>query len=258
MATLVQAVRLALHYGEDAPRRHRRLRRGRRPAARRRLHRHAGAQDRLELAARRARHHRHGDGHRLRRRPAGLRDPVLRLRLQHHRPAQGRRQSALGRRPASYDMPIVVMTPTGSGIRGSLYHSHCFESWASRLAGWKIVMPSQRPRRLRPDALGHRRSEPGAGAAAQGAAAGRRRRGCIPGEPADDEELSRMIDAPVGDRSELEAAVAGRARSTSSRSAQASWSARGPTARSSATAGRCRCACRPPTNWPASTASRST
>ena len=23
-----------------------------------------------------------------------------------------------------YDMPIVVMTPTGSGIRGSLYHSH--------------------------------------------------------------------------------------------------------------------------------------
>ena len=42
----------------------------------------------------------------------------------------------------NYDMPIVVMTPTGSGIRGSLYHSHSFESWASRLAGWKIVMPS--------------------------------------------------------------------------------------------------------------------
>src|SRR5437868_1191085 len=42
----------------------------------------------------------------------------------------------------NFDMPIVLMTPTGSGIRGSLYHSHSFESWASRLAGWKIVMPS--------------------------------------------------------------------------------------------------------------------
>ena len=41
-----------------------------------------------------------------------------------------------------WDMPIVLMTPSGSGIRGSLYHSHSFESWASRLAGWKIVMPS--------------------------------------------------------------------------------------------------------------------
>src|SRR5260370_15807808 len=41
-----------------------------------------------------------------------------------------------------YPMSIVVMMPTGSGIRGSLYHSHSFESWASRLAGWKIVMPS--------------------------------------------------------------------------------------------------------------------
>ena len=41
-----------------------------------------------------------------------------------------------------YEMPIVVMTPNGSGIRGSLYHSHSFESWASRLAGWKVVMPS--------------------------------------------------------------------------------------------------------------------
>src|SRR5689334_6161807 len=41
-----------------------------------------------------------------------------------------------------FDMPMVVMTPTGAGIRGSLYHSHCFESWASRLAGWKIVLPS--------------------------------------------------------------------------------------------------------------------
>src|SRR5437667_12116115 len=42
----------------------------------------------------------------------------------------------------NFDMPIVVMMPSGSGIRGSLYHSHSFESWAARLAGWKIVMPS--------------------------------------------------------------------------------------------------------------------
>src|SRR5918911_4418938 len=42
----------------------------------------------------------------------------------------------------AFDMPIVMMTPTGAGIRGSLYHSHSYESWASRLPGWKIVMPS--------------------------------------------------------------------------------------------------------------------
>ena len=42
----------------------------------------------------------------------------------------------------AWDMPIVVMTPSGSGIHGSIYHSHSFDSWASRLTGWKIVMPS--------------------------------------------------------------------------------------------------------------------
>ncbi|HLW65235.1 MAG TPA: alpha-ketoacid dehydrogenase subunit beta, partial [Gemmataceae bacterium] len=42
----------------------------------------------------------------------------------------------------AFPMSIVVMMPSGSGIRGSLYHSHSFESWASRLTGWKIVMPS--------------------------------------------------------------------------------------------------------------------
>lgn len=100
-----------------------------------------------------------------------------------------------------YDMPIVVMTPNGAGIRGSIYHSHSFESWASRLAGWKVVMPSNAldayglviaaikdpnpvlvllPKsllRLKCDRL-------------------------IPGEPADYDELCRMIDAPVGNRSD--------------------------------------------------------
>ena len=75
----------------------------------------------------------------------------------------------------NFDMPIVVMTPSGSGIRGSLYHSHSFESWASRLAGLEGRHAQQPPRCLRPDALGHRRSQPGHGAAAQGPAARARR-----------------------------------------------------------------------------------
>ncbi len=96
-----------------------------------------------------------------------------------------------------FDMPIVVMTPSGSGIRGSLYHSHSFESWATRLPGWKIVMPSnaldayglmlsaiQDPNPvmvLLPKALLRMRGdEP------------------LPGEPADEDALKSMIDAPVG------------------------------------------------------------
>jgi 2-oxoisovalerate dehydrogenase E1 component beta subunit len=100
----------------------------------------------------------------------------------------------------NYDMPIVVMTPSGSGIRGSLYHSHSFESWASRLAGWKVVMPSNPldgyglmlsaivdPNPvlvLLPKALLRVRGDQ-----------------LLPGEPADESKLKEMIDAPVGDRS---------------------------------------------------------
>jgi 2-oxoisovalerate dehydrogenase E1 component beta subunit len=99
-----------------------------------------------------------------------------------------------------YAMPIVLMMPSGSGIRGSLYHSHSFESWASRLAGWKIVMPSNAldayglmlsaikdpnpVMYLMPKALLRMRSDK-----------------LIPGEPEDFEELKSRIDAPVGDRS---------------------------------------------------------
>lgn len=101
----------------------------------------------------------------------------------------------------NYEMPIVLMTPSGSGIRGSLYHSHSFESWASRLAGWKIVMPStpldayglmlsaiidpNPVMVLLPKALLRVRGEE-----------------LIPGEPEDENELKKMIDAPVGDRLE--------------------------------------------------------
>ena len=65
----------------------------------------------------------------------------------------------------TFAMPIVVMTPSGSGIRGSMYHSHSFESWASRLRGVEGGDAEQPAGRLRPDALGHRRPEPGHGAA---------------------------------------------------------------------------------------------
>lgn len=39
-------------------------------------------------------------------------------------------------------MPMTVMTPVGSGIRGSIYHSHSFDATATHIPGWKIVMPS--------------------------------------------------------------------------------------------------------------------
>jgi 2-oxoisovalerate dehydrogenase E1 component beta subunit len=100
----------------------------------------------------------------------------------------------------NWSMPLVVMTPSGSGIRGSLYHSHSFESWASRLAGWKVVMPSNPL-----DAYGLMLSAivdpnpvlvllPKALLRVRGTQK-------IPGEPADEEELKSRIDAPVGDRS---------------------------------------------------------
>jgi 2-oxoisovalerate dehydrogenase E1 component beta subunit len=100
----------------------------------------------------------------------------------------------------AFPMQIVVMMPSGSGIRGSLYHSHSFESWASRLAGWKIVMPSnaldayglmlsaiEDPNPvmyLMPKALLRVRGEQ-----------------LLPGEPAEEQKLKEMIDAPLGDRS---------------------------------------------------------
>nr|HPI41402.1 alpha-ketoacid dehydrogenase subunit beta [Pseudobdellovibrionaceae bacterium] len=37
----------------------------------------------------------------------------------------------------NFPLPLVVMTPVGAGIHGSVYHSHSFDSWASRLPGWK-------------------------------------------------------------------------------------------------------------------------
>ncbi|PIE02668.1 MAG: alpha-ketoacid dehydrogenase subunit beta [Acidobacteria bacterium] len=41
-----------------------------------------------------------------------------------------------------FKVPLVCMTPVGAGIHGSIYHSHSFESMATRIPGWKIVLPS--------------------------------------------------------------------------------------------------------------------
>ena len=98
-----------------------------------------------------------------------------------------------------YDMPLVVMTPNGAGIRGSMYHSHSFESWASRLPGWKVVMPSNAL-----DAYGLMLAaikDPNPVLVLLPKALLRAKdTRLIPGEPADADELSRMIDAPVNDR----------------------------------------------------------
>lgn len=100
----------------------------------------------------------------------------------------------------NYTMPMVVMTPVGAGIRGSVYHSHSFDSWATRLPGWKVVMPStpleayglmlsaiEDPNPvlfLKPKALLRVKGDE-----------------LIPGEPADEKELKNRIDAPIGERS---------------------------------------------------------
>jgi len=101
-----------------------------------------------------------------------------------------------------YNCPMVLMTPVGSGIRGSLYHSHSFDAQATRIPGWKIVMPSNPL-----DAYGLLLSaiaDPNpvmflAPKALLRAKAAPNER--IPGEPDDDRVLSKMIDAPLGDRS---------------------------------------------------------
>lgn len=99
--------------------------------------------------------------------------------------------------------PTTVMTPVGSGIRGSIYHSHSFDATMTHIPGWKIVMPSNAldayglmlaclkenspTMYLKPKAL-------------------LRVRGTeqIPGEPPltpeGEKQLKDMIDAPLGDR----------------------------------------------------------
>ncbi|MEM9694367.1 MAG: transketolase C-terminal domain-containing protein [Myxococcota bacterium] len=102
-----------------------------------------------------------------------------------------------------WNVPMTLMTPVGAGIHGSIYHSHSFDAQATRIPGWKIVMPSN-PR----DAYGLMLSamvEPNPvmvllpKALMRAKAAGPEER--IPGEPDSPRELRKRIDAPIGDRS---------------------------------------------------------
>ncbi|MDO8527175.1 MAG: transketolase C-terminal domain-containing protein [Deltaproteobacteria bacterium] len=103
-----------------------------------------------------------------------------------------------------WPVPMVIMTPVGAGIHGSIYHSHSFEAIMSHVQGWKIVMPSNSL-----DAYGLMLSAirdpnpvmyliPKALLRVQGEEK-------IPGEPAELRELNKMIDAPLGDRTKWKA-----------------------------------------------------
>lgn len=93
-------------------------------------------------------------------------------------------------------LPMVVMTPVGAGIFGSVYHSHSFDAWASRLPGWKVVMPSNPL-----DAYGLMLSaiqDPNPVLYLKSKALMRHKGDeLIPGEPADEKQLKSMIDKPV-------------------------------------------------------------
>lgn len=101
----------------------------------------------------------------------------------------------------NYNLPMTVMTPVGAGIRGSVYHSHSFDAWASRLPGWKIVMPSNAL-----DAYGLLLAsieDPNPVLYLKSKALMRHRGDeLIPGEPEDEKDLKARIDAPIGDRSQ--------------------------------------------------------
>ena len=97
-----------------------------------------------------------------------------------------------------FPLPLVLMTPNGAGIHGSLYHSHSFDSWAVRMPGWKVVCPSNAldayglmlsaildPNPvlyLKPKALLRIKSPD-----------------LIPGEPESFQKLKEMIDSPIGE-----------------------------------------------------------
>jgi 2-oxoisovalerate dehydrogenase E1 component beta subunit len=101
-----------------------------------------------------------------------------------------------------WNVPLTLMTPVGAGIHGSIYHSHSLDAQATRIPGWKVVMPSN-PR----DAYGLLLSaieEPNPVMVLLPKALMRARAEgpdeVIPGEPEDARELRQRIDAPVGDR----------------------------------------------------------
>ena len=153
MATMAQAIRMALHYGEEHLGVTDIFGEDVGAAARRRLHRHAGPEDRVE--------HRRStsaasSAWRWASRSPGQR-PVAEIQFCDYifntidllKIAGNTCWASNG----DWNLPMVVMTPVGTGIRGSIYHSHSFDAPATRIPGWKIVMPSNAARRLRADAL---------------------------------------------------------------------------------------------------------
>lgn len=96
-----------------------------------------------------------------------------------------------------YPLPLVLMTPNGAGIHGSVYHSHSFDTWAVRIPGWKVLCPSNAL-----DAYGLMISailDPNPTFYLKPKALLRIKcKDKIPGEPEDEKELKKMIDAPIG------------------------------------------------------------
>ena len=100
--------------------------------------------------------------------------------------------SSLGK----FSLPLVVMAPNGAGIHGAIYHSQSFDSWAVKFPGWKVVSPSNPL-----DAYGLLLSaiEDEGPVLYLPPKALLRIRGDekIPGEPENEQELHLMIDKPV-------------------------------------------------------------
>ena len=98
-----------------------------------------------------------------------------------------------------WNLPMVLMTPVGSGIRGSIYHSHSFDAMATHLPGWKVVIPSN-PKDGYGLMLAALKEKDPVMVLIPKALMRVRGKELIPGEPADPRELSKRIDAPLGDR----------------------------------------------------------
>jgi 2-oxoisovalerate dehydrogenase E1 component beta subunit len=98
-----------------------------------------------------------------------------------------------------FNVPMVVLTTVAPGVHGSIYHSHSFDAIMTHIPGWKIVYPSNPL-----DAYGLLIAalkdsnpvmyfEPKSMLRTKGEEP-------IPGVPNDEKTLRDMIDAPLGDR----------------------------------------------------------
>src|SRR5438270_924113 len=97
-----------------------------------------------------------------------------------------------------FKAPMVLMTPTGSGIHGSMYHSHSFDSIATKLHGMKVVCPST-PLDAYGLMISATKDDDPVRYPVPKALLRTRGEELLPGEP-DEKTLHDMIDAPLGDR----------------------------------------------------------